>query len=126
MIFLVPQKGRILDSIKTFFSTHILHKFPETDYVFDVYLRSSDWKCFLVDFGVWEDFTESLLFDWEELKDVAVQWEGTDLRIVENQANIRPTLSMTNRLPADLVNLSNAEMITEFCRQMQAGDLRDQ
>lgn len=75
-----------------------------------------------MDFNVWNPNTESLMFDWDELTPQP-SWEGVDFRIVENQSSIRPTLAMTNRLPADLVDVSNGPAIEDLCRQLRNGEL---
>jgi hypothetical protein len=114
---------------------------------FDVFV-SKQGRVWLVDFNPWEEITESLLFDWEELHELEnekkedrteeeegekdrkeVGEEGKEgkedyedekvypiFRIVESQGAIRPTLAMTNRLPSDLVDLSNSSAIEDLCR----------
>lgn len=93
-----------------------------------------------MDFNPWDEITESLLFDWDELftygekdktksnnennengqEDEVIDVDDINnqaipvFRIVESQGAIRPTLAMTNRLPSDLVDLSNSAAITDF------------
>lgn len=67
-----PSDGSIHPStimIQTFFETYIQHRFSsgEVDrYVVDVYIDSQE-RVWIVDFNVWGDRTDGLLFDWEEL-----------------------------------------------------------
>mmetsp|Transcript_26549 Transcript_26549/g.56458 ORF Transcript_26549/g.56458 Transcript_26549/m.56458 type:complete len:526 (+) Transcript_26549:60-1637(+) len=63
--------------IQKFFRTYIRHRFPNANgntssfhkYVVDVYIDSQD-RVWIIDFNVWADRTESLLFSWEELMEL--------------------------------------------------------
>jgi hypothetical protein len=111
---------QIQQNITEFFTTYVQHHFPSENYTFDVYVSSTQ-KVWLLDFNPWNPNTEALMFDWEELTQPA--WEGLSFRIVESQAAIRPTLAMTNRLPADLVDVSNGSAIDELCRNLRTQEL---
>jgi len=111
-------KQKIQRAIEEFFAAHIQSNFLSTNYTFDVYIVNDSWRVWLIDFGPWNESTEGLMFDWEELSPQPT-WEGVCVRLVESQSNIRPTLAMTNRLPADLVDVSNGSAIDDLCRQLR-------
>eukprot|EP00581_Thalassiosira_minuscula_P005565 CAMPEP_0183735192 /NCGR_PEP_ID=MMETSP0737-20130205/45953_1 /TAXON_ID=385413 /ORGANISM="Thalassiosira miniscula, Strain CCMP1093" /LENGTH=526 /DNA_ID=CAMNT_0025968861 /DNA_START=84 /DNA_END=1664 /DNA_ORIENTATION=- len=64
--------------IHAFFQTYVQHRFAHennTDipkYVLDVYLDSQE-RVWIVDFNVWGDRTDALLFDWMELMELGMQ-----------------------------------------------------
>jgi len=64
--FLLEMKFTLQEDIIEFFETEISGKFPAADYTFDVFVTKQE-RVWLVDFNPWEDITESLLFDWDEL-----------------------------------------------------------
>jgi hypothetical protein len=66
---------------------------------------------YIVDFNVWGSPTESLLFEWEELKKY-------EFRVLE-KGGIRPSLSMYSRLPYDLVDQKNLENIDEIIKKLE-------
>jgi len=140
--FLLEMKESLREKIVEFFETKISGKFPSENYTFDVYI-SQKGKVWLVDFDPWVETTEPLLFDWDELSlfgehkepvnPSQQESEGADndvesddasddddewpiFRVVTSQSAMRPTLAMTNRIPSDLVDLSNSSAIADFCR----------
>ncbi len=73
--------------------SHIVDFFEETiqytfangtvhDYVFDVYVDKND-RVWLIDFNLWSERTDALLFQWEELVKMAIKLDEEDA--VEDQ-----------------------------------------
>mmetsp|Transcript_11802 Transcript_11802/g.17922 ORF Transcript_11802/g.17922 Transcript_11802/m.17922 type:complete len:523 (-) Transcript_11802:45-1613(-) len=62
------------DTIRYTFANGTVH-----DYVFDVYVDKND-RVWLIDFNLWADRTDALLFQWEELMEMTVeaQVDGVD------------------------------------------------
>jgi len=73
-----PSNGSIHPStiiIHAFFHTYIQNKFAQGKshrYVIDLYLDSQE-RVWIVDFNVWGDRTDALLFDWKELMELGSQ-----------------------------------------------------
>lgn len=62
---LARDSGRIESAIVNFHTEAIGNRFPDTNYVMDVYI-DKNWRVWLIDFNVWAERTNSLLFSWEE------------------------------------------------------------
>jgi hypothetical protein len=80
------MKEDLLAAIIKFFEETVKNKFPDCDFVFDVYVTKT-MKVWLVDFNPFALITEPLLFEWHEL----VEIEGNDvpeLRIIMSQTGI--------------------------------------
>ena len=61
--------------IHAFFQTYIQKRFAQGDihkYVMDLYLDSQE-RVWIVDFNVWGDRTDGLLFDWKDLMEIVSQ-----------------------------------------------------
>ena len=74
--------------ISAFFETYIQRRFANGDihkYVVDVYLDSQE-RVWIVDFNVWSDRTDALLFDWEYLTEL-VRSRASQTRSNENSNN---------------------------------------
>ncbi len=101
-------------------------------------------KVYLVDFNPWGEVTDPLLFEWEELNhwnntadstnnnnnnpstlEQVQQVNGIEMRIVESQLGIRPSLSMQSRLPYELRDMSDGSAMVELIEQMkESGELQ--
>lgn len=70
-----PSDGSIHPSttiINAFFQTYVQHRYSQGNthkYVMDVYLDSQE-RVWIVDFNVWGDRTDGLLFDWKDLMEL--------------------------------------------------------
>ncbi|KAJ3242623.1 hypothetical protein HDU81_000068 [Chytriomyces hyalinus] len=123
--FLVDTQGDLLRGITQFFEREIQGKFPSSDYVFDVYINKNTRKVWLIDFNPFSTTTDSLLYEWEELKVSRTDaHEGSvsvvpQLRVVKgpNSSHNQPAYA-TNRIPKDVVDFSDGQSIAEFARVM--------
>jgi hypothetical protein len=109
------------------------------DYVFDVYVTPKTKKVKLVDFNVWGGTTLPLLFDWQELEELATRIaagvadvdddegddgddcccsiDGIEFRIVNQQEHIRPGLQLG--VPFDLYDTTPGGAIAEFLQEQK-------
>ena len=74
--------------INAFFETYIQRRYANGDihnYVVDVYLDSQE-RVWIVDFNVWSDRTDALLFDWEYLMEL-VRTRASQTRSNTNNNN---------------------------------------
>lgn len=87
----------------------VITRFPDSSFVADFYIPKSQRHAWLIDINPWLERTDSLLFDWNELKD----WNGPfDFRIVEREDAIRGFSSRahsTNHVPHDFVDMQTSE-----------------
>lgn len=123
----------IRSQIIDFFSSTIQYTYAKStvhNYIFDVYIDKHD-RVWLIDFNVWAERTDSLLFSWEEIMKLADQsWccergelDNTDMdsdnviqnanpeiRIVksENQVFCDPLSSY--RAPLDTIDLASNQI----------------
>lgn len=65
--FLFPLKQKLRDVILEYFDKTLKDTFPESDFVFDIYLPQPYDKVRLVDINPWAQRTDPLLFSWLEL-----------------------------------------------------------
>ena len=91
----------------------------EPPVVFDVYL-TRDWsRVFIVDFAPCAPRTDALLFDWSEIHALASKPEDRPaFRVLESEiaaSQSAPRFSH-NRLPKDVVELSDGASIAEFAQ----------
>uniref|UniRef100_A0A8C4Q4S6 Translation initiation factor eIF2 assembly protein n=1 Tax=Eptatretus burgeri TaxID=7764 RepID=A0A8C4Q4S6_EPTBU len=112
-------RAEIRTSIHQFFIGLVQPRFPDDDYVFDVY-RDSQGRIWLVDFNPFGDVTDTLLFSWEELTDTARlpssdgngEADEQDLpvfRCVTEESYLQPSVQLSYRLPRDFVDLSTGQ-----------------
>ncbi|GBM66359.1 Cell division cycle protein 123 [Araneus ventricosus] len=102
-------KDEIIDDIVHFFQHRIRSKFSCDNYVFDVYRKEKDWV-YLIDFNPFGVVTDSLLFNWDELKNGSVQPNGNSLpefRYLESGPCLQA--NNLNRHPKDIVDISTGE-----------------
>lgn len=115
---LVNDKINILNDIQQFFYSYIQHKYPDPDFVFDVY-RVSVHHVVLVDFNPFCRVTDPLLFTWDELQTVSEG--GAVLRVVEDPGNIKGHPHAANRIPQDIVSVNNESEINNFVSMFNNG-----
>eukprot|EP01132_Coremiostelium_polycephalum_P007406 gene7406-9101_t len=123
--FLKDKKLSLQSSITEFYNQNIKDKFTDTSYSFDVYITKEN-KVWLVDFNPIHPSTDALLFIWDELFPELIEDDddnevedtnnheekvkpvtSLEFRIVENENGIKPNLSMTSRLPLDLLQMQS-------------------
>ena len=117
---LLPDKVNVLNDIQHFFFSYIQHKFPNPDFVFDVY-RASSHHVILVDFNPFCRVTDPLLFSWEEIMTMSPDLSKPIFKVVENQQLIKGHPYATNRVPQDIVNINNQQDINDFVNMFNSG-----
>ena len=65
--FLASMRGSLTARIEQFFEQKLRKKFPETSFVFDVYVPPPHDRVWLIDINPWAVRTDPLLFSWLEL-----------------------------------------------------------
>jgi len=104
--FISSNASQISQDVQDFFKQHIQGRFPLDDFAFDVF-RSSRGQVLLLDFGPWGRVTDSLMFDWRELNDLA---QGTSKANWENQTQTKtdPVLGNGHSTSADSFSVSSS------------------
>ncbi|XP_064488673.1 translation initiation factor eIF2 assembly protein-like [Ornithodoros turicata] len=103
------QRNAIVQDIVSFFEEHIVHKFPDENYVFDVHRIRKD-VVVLLDFNPFGSQTDSLLFDWDELEAFdARRRDLPELRYMTEDRGVQPSPYRHYGLPRDFVDLSSGE-----------------
>ncbi|XP_051889472.1 cell division cycle protein 123 homolog [Pristis pectinata] len=109
------QEANILSSIIDFFKDKVQYKFPDEDFVFDVY-RDSQGKVWIIDFNPFGEVTNSLLFSWDELtsghnisEGALADSDSPVFRYITSEMTVQPSPYLSYRLPKDFVDLSRGE-----------------
>ena len=81
-----------------------------SSYAMDVYVDRLE-RVWIVDFNVWGDRTDSLLFDWEYLRKWSTEAETeerkeAEIRVVETDRQVLPDSLNNYRAPVDTVHLA--------------------
>ncbi|KAI9193615.1 D123-domain-containing protein [Polychytrium aggregatum] len=116
--FLAEQEQETVSLLNDFFNTHIKDQFPDPDYVFDIYINKTNKKVFLIDFNPFSPTTDGLLFDWAEL----LTLDTLQFRIIKSRGQASQSLQpahATNRLPKDVIDLSDGTSIAEFAARFK-------
>ena len=120
--FLLEEKEMIREKVELFFKENVCGNFPDSHYVFDVYVDRK-FRVWLLDFNPFCSSTHPSLFDWSELllspslcSSSSSQKEKTQMKIVTSQSNIKTTDAMLNRVPHDVYDVSNADSINQFIK----------
>jgi len=119
--FLEGMREEIEAKINDFFETQIQERFPDTNYVFDVYIPRHRHKVWLIDFNPFSLTTDSLLFEWSEILQAPANLDQT-LRLIDSpqEANARARSGprfASNMYPCEVVQMSNQETIAEFAER---------
>uniref|UniRef100_A0A8C1WPJ6 Translation initiation factor eIF2 assembly protein n=1 Tax=Cyprinus carpio TaxID=7962 RepID=A0A8C1WPJ6_CYPCA len=116
---IAKQEASISSSILGFFRDHIQYRFPDEDFVLDVY-RDSSGRVWLIDFNPFGEVTDSLLFTWEELtsgkhltasqtqEDTTLQ-DGPAFRYTTSEVTVQPSPCLSYRIPRDFLDLTTGE-----------------
>lgn len=120
--FLAEKKPSVRREIEAFHQTLMKQSsvFPLSSFVFDVYFQEND-RLILLDFNVFDEVTDSLLFSWDEL--VSEQRENknnVEFRIVDAQQVAASDLSQY-RVPIDFDthHLYTTGGMVQFLQQVQ-------
>jgi len=98
-----PSDGTLHPTItilSAFFETYIKNRFADgkvARYVVDLYLDSQE-RVWIVDFNVWGDRTDGLLFDWKELVELGAKAESSDLGTADDASDSSATGSPEMRV----------------------------
>lgn len=116
----------VVAQVTTRFETHIQEGFPLQRYAFDVFVgRPPRRKVSLIDFSPWGATTDPLLFDWEELHEIATSTAAQlpVIRTVKSEAEVRGKLENYHALPLEVAQLGacSSDEVEELCRRAQAG-----
>jgi hypothetical protein len=125
---LVDEKAAILGALTAFFATHVA---PQTAYalesfVCDVYVTSAR-AVRILDIAPLGVMTDSVLFTAEELAALCGADAPPELRIVESQHGIRPSLKSVAGLPYDLTlgavdACANVDALVDQLRALQSNN----
>jgi hypothetical protein len=105
------------DTIQHLFANDSVH-----NYVVDMYIDQKQ-RVWLVDFNVWGQSTDSLLFEWSELTTLDLE-EEPYVRVVETTQQVRQDPLSSYRAPIDAVDLASMTRgdkteFEEFMKQCQ-------
>lgn len=110
------EKNEIIQDIAAFFTGSVQYKFPSSSYVFDV-CRKKKGNVILLDFNPFGEMTDSLLFEWNELRDSKVKRENDSLPefcyVVDNHG-VQPKPFCHYALPTDIVDISTGVDSVKF------------
>jgi hypothetical protein len=112
--FLANAQSFIQQSIQQFYQQHIHQKFPQSNYVMDVYvhqLYQPDSKVQLIDFGPFGGSTDPLLFTWSELSTL----DNFSLRLVQ-PGHIHTDSKAYNQYPLEVVDLAVNQSLFELAQ----------
>lgn len=110
----------IVSQITSWFEVQIAETFDGPDwYVMDVYIDRRR-RIWVIDFALWGDTTDGLLFEWEELEQAS--WMDSQnraqFRCAYRHAAIRPSRRMYDGLPLELRNPEAFSALAEAAQQL--------
>ncbi|EAU86237.1 cytoplasmic protein [Coprinopsis cinerea okayama7 len=119
-------KDRILTAVKTFFETKVKPRIPnQLDYTFDFLLTKDLSRGHIIDFNPYSPRTDSLLFSYEDLRDIASSSppDHIEFRTIDSASHpaaVRnaPT-HQHNMMPLEAIHLSSGKSIEEFAEAWQ-------
>eukprot|EP01083_Nonionella_stella_P000425 1223_1 len=119
-------KSNFLENLQTFFDEVVRNRFPDPDYVLDIYLDKSD-RIWIVDFNPFCPVTDGLLFDWEDLtKSRQPRTESRSLpefRVLTSRPPVKPSEKSSFGVPEDILEISSAADIDKFVRLFREQNL---
>lgn len=65
--FLFPMRDSLRSRIQSFFDEKLKDTFPDSSFVFDVYIPPPHQRVWLIDINPWAERTDPLLFSWLEI-----------------------------------------------------------
>lgn len=124
--FLEPLAKELTKEIDRFFQQNIQTTFPDSNFVFDVYVPTPHLRVWLIDINPYAPRTDTHLFSWDELLSINhthpdFKWE---LRLQDKEnatQNFGSTDHSENHVPKDVVDASmSGEGMVQLMRQWQA------
>ena len=115
--FLLRDKNDIEDTLYDFITNTILdvNRCPFDSFVCDVYVDKNN-KCWIIDFNNFSDDTDSLLFEWNQLRDMANSCSDAEcernfeLKLVETSDQIIPNDAGVSRGPIDAIEVASGNV----------------
>ncbi|KAJ0425334.1 D123-domain-containing protein [Aspergillus carlsbadensis] len=114
--FLFPMRDSLRSRIQDFFDDQLKDTFPDSSFVFDVYIPPPHQRIWLIDINPWAERTDSLLFSWLEIlrmKDpIGIQEEedsGAEEQFVRLSLNGHDGNGLSPDGPADQASESEDE-----------------
>ncbi|KAI5289671.1 hypothetical protein KEM54_003461 [Ascosphaera aggregata] len=91
--FLFPLQDELRRKIQEFFEQHLKDKFPDSNYVFDVYIPAPHDRVWLIDINPFAPRTDPILFSWSEVLDMqASPVEETDRPIIRGVNDLKSNI----------------------------------
>ena len=115
--FLLRDKSDIEDTLHDFITNTIMNvnRCPFDSFVCDIYVDKNS-KCWIVDFNCFSDDTDALLFEWNQLQEMANDYtyeeceNSFELKIVETSDQIIPTDAGVSRGPIDAIEVASGNV----------------
>ena len=124
--YIAQNYNEIHSLIKEFFNNKISGNFPDSTYVFDVYLKSSK-EIKLMDFNPFGDITDPLLFTWDELSKIEPDEQAesveTMFRFVTSNTGVQPSPFLGSRVPRESLNLTSSDDINKMVDFLKTTEL---
>jgi hypothetical protein len=98
--------------------------------VVDLYLTRDASRLFIIDFNVYTEATDSLLFSWSHLNSISISpmsvRPAPEIRVVYNEAQASQAMPRFshNRYPKEMVQMSEGQSVADFAREW-AGKLAE-
>jgi hypothetical protein len=83
--FLFELRPGLLSKIRAFLQDHILPNFPDSSFVFDVYIPPPHDRVWLIDINPWAPRTDPLLFSWLEILQITGPEDGKPDHLIESE-----------------------------------------
>jgi len=115
---LMDDADRIVATISRFHYDKVAHRFPDPNFVMDIYI-DKNWRVWIIDFNVFAECTDSLLFSWDEPLLSSAIGEGVappsdaELRLVDSEVGVRTDPLSEYRAPIDMHGFVDAERLQE-------------
>ncbi|KAE8875835.1 hypothetical protein PF005_g7310 [Phytophthora fragariae] len=136
--FLPDQQDKLCELLYEFYKTNFNKAegefvFPDPNYSFDVYVDKRR-RVYLLDINVFGAVTDTLLFSWEELRELRTDTpldaeeddHVIDFRVVESKKGIRANPLSRYRAPTDLVDhLAGGAGFDAFIEQVERDNAAD-
>jgi len=118
---LQTQENTLSNKIQECFEDHIKNEFKLSNYIFDCYISEKNNKVWIIDFNMFSQHTDPLLFTWDELMCVINNRDNDDviMRVVTEEKRITMDPLSSYRAPVDTVDLAcleNGIDFEEFCK----------
>lgn len=110
------------DTIDEFIEEEIIQKFPEKDFVIDLYIPRPFNRVFIIDINPFGRSTDPLMYSWNELVNIKLEEDDYELRLVKenNVARFATKEHSENHVPRDVLEASmDPNAIKELTKKWQ-------